>query len=160
MSAPSAPQARRLLPWLAVLTGLLPAHGRAGDEATLVANRNDVSFFVHAAGQRYAIDAVTPLERGPNLFEWQLDFTRLQQALALEFNLDAREINFSEFCAGLAPSGAEQELRTCKKLATIRPGESYSFYFYPPNQPAGKISNIYVIGSKCIVIGNDNQALC
>jgi hypothetical protein len=103
---------------------------------------------------------VTPLDRGPSIFEWQFDLTRLQQALATEFGLDSREINFSEFCAGLDASGTQQELRTCKKLATIRPGESYRFYFYPTDQATDKVKSIYIIGSECIVIGNDNQALC
>jgi hypothetical protein len=160
LSVLAAPAIRWLLPCLAVITGIIPVHGHAADRTTLVANRNDVSFFVHAAGRRYDINAVTPLDRGPNVFEWQFDFTRLQQALATEFGLDSREIIFSEFCAGLAASGARQELRTCSKLATIRPGESYRFYFYPTDQPTTKTENIYIIDSECIVIGSDNQALC
>ena len=160
MSALSVPEVRWILPCLAVIAGLAPTHGHADDQITLVANRNDVSFFVHAAGQRYEVDAVVPLDRGPNIFEWQFDFTRLQQALETEFGLDLREINFSEFCAGLAAPGAGQELRTCKKLATIRPGEAYRFYFYPTDQSIDKLKNIYIIDSECIVIGNDNEALC
>jgi hypothetical protein len=160
MSLLPAPKVRRIMAGLAVITGLLPADGRAGDQTTLVANRNDVSFFVHAAGRRYDIGVVSPLDRGPNIFEWKLDFTRLQHALATEFGLDAREIDFSELCAGLAASGVRQEIRTCTKLAAIRPGESYRFYFHPIDQVKDQARNIYIIDSECIVIGNDNQALC
>jgi hypothetical protein len=143
---------------LACLSG--PAGGETDQRTTLVANRDDVSFSVQAGGQRFDIGTVSPVGRqGSQLFEWQFDASHLSEALKTEFGLSSREIGFSELCARLS-LGNNQEQRTCRKLGTFKTAETYQFFFYPTDKIETTTKDIYVIGSQCIIIGNDNLARC
>jgi hypothetical protein len=141
------------------ITSIASPSARTNERIALVANRDDVSFSVQAGGERLDIESVPPLGGGGSkLFEWQLDPARLAEALKAEFGLSPRQIGFAELCARLAAPGGEQ--KTCRKFGTLKRATTYHFYFYPTDKVEVPSKGIYIIGSRCIIIGSGNLARC
>lgn len=135
-----------------------PAEATGGDRVSLVTNRSDVSFLVKSGSIGFAFERISALadRHRSDQFVWQFDLARLNAILSKEFNLSPREISFSSLCVRVR---SERQI-TCRKLGTIKPGQKYYFSIVPERELVTVPQTIQVIGSSCVIIGNENQAKC